>query len=71
MRIWIDADACPRAVKEIVFRASDRLEIPVVLVTSLDDPAERVRGLEAGAEAYVVKQKFDQNELLRTIRQII
>jgi len=32
MQIWIDADACPRPVKEIVFRASRRLAIPVVLV---------------------------------------
>lgn len=32
MKIWIDADACPRAVKDIVFRASERLSLPVVLV---------------------------------------
>ena len=32
--IWIDADACPRDVKEIVFRASTRLEIPVRLVAN-------------------------------------
>lgn len=34
MKIWIDADACPRIVKEIVFRASSRLHIPVVLVAN-------------------------------------
>ena len=34
MRIWIDADACPRAVKEIVFRASERLRLPVCLVAN-------------------------------------
>jgi len=38
MQIWIDADACPRAVKEIVFRASGRLGLPVVLVASLPMP---------------------------------
>jgi uncharacterized protein YaiI (UPF0178 family) len=32
MRIWIDADGCPRPVKEIVFRASERLKLPVCLV---------------------------------------
>jgi uncharacterized protein YaiI (UPF0178 family) len=32
MRIWIDADGCPRAAKELVFRASARLKLPVVLV---------------------------------------
>ncbi|MBH23068.1 MAG: DUF188 domain-containing protein [Myxococcales bacterium] len=34
MKIWIDADASPRAVKEIVFRVSRRLEIPVCLVAN-------------------------------------
>lgn len=32
MKIWIDADGCPRGVKDLVFRASARLKIPVVLV---------------------------------------
>ncbi len=34
MKIWIDADACPRVVKEIVFRAADRLEVEVCLVAN-------------------------------------
>ena len=34
MKIWIDADACPRAVKDVVFRAADRLEIETVLVAN-------------------------------------
>jgi uncharacterized protein YaiI (UPF0178 family) len=34
MRIWVDADACPRVIKEIVFRAAERLEIPVCLVAN-------------------------------------
>ena len=33
-RIWIDADAAPRAVKEIVFRAALRLEIETVMVAN-------------------------------------
>jgi uncharacterized protein YaiI (UPF0178 family) len=32
--IWIDADACPRIIKEIVFRASTRLSLPVLLVAN-------------------------------------
>lgn len=42
MRIWIDADATPRPVKEIVFRASKRLGIESVLVanTYLHPPPE-------------------------------
>lgn len=34
MRIWIDADACPKVIKEILFRASERLQIPLVLVAN-------------------------------------
>jgi hypothetical protein len=34
MKIWIDADACPRAVKEIIFRASERLRVDVCLVAN-------------------------------------
>lgn len=34
MNIWIDADACPRAIKEILFRASKRLNIQVRLVAN-------------------------------------
>jgi len=34
MKIWIDADACPRVVKEIVFRAAERLGIQVCLVAN-------------------------------------
>jgi uncharacterized protein YaiI (UPF0178 family) len=34
VNIWIDADACPAAIKELVFRASRRLAIPVYLVAN-------------------------------------
>jgi len=34
LKIWIDADACPRAVKEVVFKASFRLKVPVCLVAN-------------------------------------
>ena len=34
MRIWIDADACPAPVKEIVIRAAERLKIPAVFVAN-------------------------------------
>lgn len=33
-RIWIDADACPKAVKEIVFKAAHRLSISLMLVAN-------------------------------------
>ncbi len=34
MKIWIDADACPRVIKEIVFKASERLNLQVRLVAN-------------------------------------
>ena len=34
LKIWVDADACPRAVKDIVFKASQRLKVPVCLVAN-------------------------------------
>ena len=32
--IWVDADACPRAIREILFRAAVRREIPLTLVAN-------------------------------------
>ena len=34
MKIWVDADAAPRDVKEIVFRAAKRLELETILVAN-------------------------------------
>lgn len=34
MRIWVDADACPVAVKEILFRSAQRTEVPLTLVAN-------------------------------------
>jgi two-component system, chemotaxis family, sensor kinase CheA len=45
--------------------------IPVIIVSSLDQAEDQERGLLLGADAYVVKRKFDQTELLEAIRQMI
>ncbi len=45
--------------------------IPVILVTSLDSPTDKARGIEVGADAYIVKSRFDQGSLLETIEQLI
>ena len=42
-------------------------ELPVVLVTSLADAADRKRGIEAGANAYIPKQTFNQQLLVETV----
>ncbi|MEH6590910.1 MAG: YaiI/YqxD family protein [Halioglobus sp.] len=34
MRIWVDADACPKVIKEILFRVAQRLQIPLTLVAN-------------------------------------
>ncbi|HBA88483.1 MAG TPA: YaiI/YqxD family protein [Geobacter sp.] len=36
MKIWIDADACPRVIKDIIFRASERLKVEACLVANSD-----------------------------------
>ena len=66
-RIWVDADACPGPVKEILYRTAERLRLPVVLVANqaLQVPASRwvssrqvTRGLDA-ADDYIVEAVGD------------
>lgn len=53
-------------------RASKRFsELPVVLVTALESPQDRARGLEVGADAYIPKSSFDQQRLLDSIARLI
>ena len=65
MRLWIDADAAPRDVKEIVFRTARRLQIETVLVanqrlsTPLDHPfvtTVRVEGGPDRADRYIAEK---------------
>jgi two-component system, chemotaxis family, sensor kinase CheA len=48
-----------------------RSALPVVIVTSLGDDEHRQRGIEAGADAYMVKQSFDQHDLLETVERLV
>ena len=34
MAIWVDADACPRVIREILFRAAERCQVPLTLVAN-------------------------------------
>jgi uncharacterized protein YaiI (UPF0178 family) len=34
MRIWVDADACPAVIREILYRAANRLQVPLTLVAN-------------------------------------
>lgn len=52
MRIWVDADACPRVVKDILFRAAERRGVRLVLVANsrLSVPkSEHIEFLQVGA----------------------
>jgi two-component system chemotaxis sensor kinase CheA len=46
-------------------------DIPVILVTSLDARQDRELGMDAGANAYIVKSSFDQSNLLEVLERLI
>lgn len=46
-------------------------DTPVILLTSLETKEDKQKGLEAGADAYIVKSTFEQNNLLETIGWMI
>lgn len=63
MQIWVDADACPSVIKDILFRVADRLQIQVTLVANklLRTPPSRF------VKAIQVPAGFDvaDNEIVR------
>ena len=65
MNIWVDADACPRPVKDILFRVARRTEIPLTLIANqmLTVPASpHIRAVQ-------VEKGFDvaDNEIVRRV----
>jgi two-component system chemotaxis sensor kinase CheA len=53
-------------------RADSRLSgLPLVLVTALESRDDRERGIDVGADAYIVKSSFDQSTLLEVMRRLI
>ncbi len=66
MKIWVDADACPVAIKEILFRAADRTGVTVTLVANQPirvPPSRHVEFVQVG-------QGFDvaDNEIVKRAR---
>ncbi|MDR3636364.1 MAG: hybrid sensor histidine kinase/response regulator [Isosphaeraceae bacterium] len=59
------------ALTEAVRRSSRFARLPVVLFTSRANERDRARGIEVGADAYIVKGEFDQRDLLETIAQLL
>jgi uncharacterized protein YaiI (UPF0178 family) len=52
MKIWVDADACPKTVKEILFRAAERCQVEVILVANqplATPPSKLIRSFQVGA----------------------
>ena len=51
MQIWIDADACPAVIKEMLYRAADRVNVQLVLVANRPlrtPPSPRIRSIQVG-----------------------
>lgn len=52
MQIWVDADACPKVIKEILYRAAERVGCPLILVANqpLSTPPSRlIRAVQVSA----------------------
>lgn len=73
MKIWIDGDACPLAVKEIVYKAAQRLKIATCLVANKDIRVPRSEFIESVrvasgfdvADTYIV-QNAKPNDMVIT-----
>lgn len=46
-------------------------DMPIVLVTGRDKPEDRKKGMEAGANAYIIKGSFEKSNLLDSIQRLI
>ncbi|WP_445010757.1 hybrid sensor histidine kinase/response regulator [Vreelandella stevensii] len=44
---------------------------PIIIITSREKEADRRRGIEVGADAYIVKGSFDQNNLVETLKALL
>ena len=52
MRIWVDADACPNVIKDILFRAADRAHVTLTLVANQPvriPPSPYIKALQVSA----------------------
>lgn len=64
-RIWVDADACPKVIKEILYRAAERTGIQLTLVANQALTVPRMPNLRV----LQVRQGFDvaDNEIVRLV----
>ena len=50
--VWIDADACPRAIKDVLFRAAEKREVPLILIANQFlrvPPSKFISAVQVGA----------------------
>jgi two-component system chemotaxis sensor kinase CheA len=53
-------------------RADSRMsELSVILVTSLESQEDKERGMQAGANAYLIKSAFDRNNLIENVQRLM
>ena len=63
MQIWVDADACPKVIKEILFRAAERRQIQLTLVANkllYCPPSRVIRAIQVPAGFDVADNKIAQ-----------
>jgi len=63
MQIWVDADACPKVIKEILFRAADKRKIQLTLVANkllYCPPSKYIRAMQVPAGFDVADNKIAQ-----------
>ena len=64
MQIWVDADACPGVIKDILYRAAERARLPLVLVANKalrTPPSPWIRAVQVPrgfdvADSHIVEQ---------------
>lgn len=56
---------------ENVKQSAKLKDMPVIIVTSLGSPAEKKRGVEVGADAYIIKNEFESDALLGIVSQLV
>lgn len=64
LTIWIDSDACPKPIKEVIYRASYRLQLPVILVANSYmsvPPGTLIRSIQVDKGADVADQYIAEN----------
>jgi len=59
------------ALTEAIRSDPARSSLPIVVVTSLGSEEDRRRGIDAGADAYMVKRSFDQQAMLETVERLL